>query len=328
MINNPMMVILLENAMTFADRNKVYGLMESEQAQVNNTMISNLYKSALEKSHINFEDIPISAGDITRYSGYKSMMSSIALLRDIATKSNITISELDIVDKSISNITAYRDAFEKGFKLEKEFIILQYNLLVCACVEAISSIISSYVDYIKRPDRIEFTIIKNTKQTGWICIQNLDKFNGCVKSGDFSKAINGVINSGKESVIGIDDIIVPTLIIGGVLVLVPIIRELIFYFYHSRMRMSDYLKQQAAFIELNKNSIGIAALPANKKSAVIKKQSEVIRQLQSISDKIRVNHTTSESKSMDELNKENRGWTINDVATQSESSDGNGFKLL
>ena len=328
MSSNPILDILNENALTFVDKHKISSLLEAEMPTVNNTMIANLYKSALEKSHIDFEDIPNSAGDITKYNGYKSMMSSIALLKDIANKSNVKISDLDIVETAISNITAYRDVFEKGFKLEKEFIILQYNLLVSACVESVSIIISSYVDYIKRPDKIEFTIIKNNRQSGWLCIQNLEKFNSCVKTGDFSKAVNGVINTGKASLIGVDDIIIPTLIIGGVLLIVPIIRELIFYFYYSRMKLSDYLKQQATFIELNKNTISISTLPANKKTDILNKQSAVIKQLHSLSDKIKVNHITSENKSMDALHRENKGWTINTINTQSASTDRNDFKLL
>ncbi len=325
---NPIIQILIENTSTFIDRNKVYGLTEADLATVNNTMISNLYKSALEKAHIDFEDIPNSAGDITRYIGYKPMMNTLSLLKEIATKSNTKIGDLEIVEKAISNITAYREAFQKGFKLEKEFIILQYNILVSACVESISTIISSYVDYIKRPDKIEFTIIKNNKQSGWLCVENLSKFNACVNSGDFSKVINGVINSGKQSVIGVDDIIVPSIIIGGVLLLVPVMRELIFYFYYSRMKISDYLKQQAAFVELNKNSANILSLPANKKSAIIKKQSEVIKHLLTIADKIKVNHTITENKSMNEIHRENKGWSINTIPIQSQSDNEKDFKLL
>jgi hypothetical protein len=324
----PIMKILVENAMTYNDRNKIYSLMEAEVNNVNNTMIANLYKSAIEKSHVDFEDIPQSKGDITKYSGYKSMMDSLTLLKEIMGKSAVRVDDVQIVETAISNITAYREQFEKGFKLEKDFILLQYNVLVSACVESVSLIISSYLDFIKRPDRIEFNIINNNKQIGSLCLQNLNEFNYSVKSGEFPKVINAVINSGKESFIGVDDLVIPAVIIGGVALLVPIIRELIFYFYYSRMKLSDYLELQASFLELNKNNIESSSLAANKKNSILKKQEDLIKKLYAIADKIKVNHIMTQNKSIDEMNKQNKGWTIGEIQNQAASTDKTGFKLL
>jgi hypothetical protein len=326
---NPVLSILVENAKTYAERNEIFSLTESGLDNVNNTMIANLYKSAIDKSYIDFEDIPQSKGDITKYSGYRSMMSVVNIIKEITTKSGIKIPELDTVDTALSNIVTYRESFEKGFKLDKEFVILHYNILVYACVESISSIISSYVDFIKRPDQIEFMLIKNTKVGNSWCIDNLNKFNMSVKKGDFSKAINGVNNSGKEGFVGVDDLIIPTLIIGGVLVLVPIMRQLIFFFYYSKMRLSDYLKQQAMFLEINKQNLEANSnIPAKKKNEIIKNQEKAINDLNSLSDKVKVNNTMTQNKASTELNKENKSWTIGDVKSQAASTDQNGFKLL
>jgi len=325
---NPVMKILVENAVTYSERNRLYSLMESEMNNVNNAMISNLYKSAVDKAHIDFDDIPQSKGDITAYSGYNSMTSVLSLIKEIATKANTRIAEIDVVTQAISNIAAYRDLFEKGFKLEKEFIILQYNTLVYACVEAVSTILASYVDFIKRPDRVEFTIIKNARQGGSLCITNLDKFNLSVKQGDFARVLNAVVNSGKEGFVGVDDLIVPTLIIGGVVVLVPLIRELIFFFYYSRMKTADYLKQQARLLEINKQSLESGTVSAKKKNEILKKQQEAINKLNEISDRIKVNHGLTENKTAVALKQENKSWTLDNIQSQSASTDQNGFKLL
>lgn len=328
-INNAVMQIIVENATTYAERNRIYSLMESEVSSVNNSMITNLYKSALDKAHVNFEDIPDSKGDLTKYHGYDSMVSTLGLMRDLAGRSNTKIPELEIIETAISNIIAYREQFQKGFQLDKEFIILEYNTLVYACVESTSTVIASYVDYIKRPDRVEFTIIKNPKLGGTLCIDNLSRFNQCVKQGDFAKVMSTIIGAGKESFVGVDDIIIPTIIIGGVVMLVPTIRELIFFFYYSRMRISDYLKQQSTFLEINKNNIqSNGAIPAKQKNEILKKQQESINMLNTISDKIKVNHTTSEAKTIQDIKQENKGWTLDSVQSQSASTDQTGFKLL
>lgn len=321
--------ILLENTTTFAERNKIFALTEGETSAVDNTMVSNLYKSAVNKAHVDFEDIPESKGDITKYSGYTSMLSVISILKTLSAKSNVKINELDIIETSLSNIVGYRDKFEKGFQLDKEFIILQYNSLVYACVESVSVVIASYVDYIKRPDRVDFGIVKDPKiNPGYLCLRNLSAFNESVKQGDFAKVMSAVINAGKQSFVGVDDIIVPTLIIGGVIALVPIIRELIFYFYYSRMRTSDYLKQQAAFLDMNKNNVQSANLPAAKKKEVLKKQQDAAVLLNSLSDKIKVDRINTENKVNTEINTENKNWTLSNIQSQSASTDKNGLSLL
>lgn len=325
---NPAMKILMENAKTFADRNKISALMESELKAVNNTMVSNLYNSAISKAHVDFDDIPHSKGDITKYSGYKSMMEILTLVREIASKHSVKIPEVDVVTTAISNIAVYRESFEKGFRLDKEFVILQYNTLVYACIEATSVIVSSYVDFVKRPDRNEFTIIQNTRRGGHASIQNLERFNQAVKQGEFSKVLNSVINSGKEALIGVDDLVVPTIILGGVLVIVPLIRELIFSFYYSRMKISDYLKHQAMLLEINKENLESVKMSAKERNAIVKKQTQQIEKLRRLSDAIKVDSTMSDNKATIEMGKENKHWTIDEVKTQSAGSDTNGFQLL
>jgi len=326
---NEVSKILIENANTFKQKNEIYSLKESDLSVVNNTMIANLYKSAIEKSHVDFDTIPDSKGDLSKFSGIKSMLDSIDLLYQLSNKTNTKIIELDILEKAISNIINFKEGFEKGFKLEKEFIILQYNILVCACIEGLSAIISSYVDFIKRPDRIEFTLIKSPQLSGQICIKNLEKFNSCVRSGEFIKVMKSVIDNGKEGFIGTETMLIGSLIIGGVLILVPLMRELIFYFYYSRLKISDYLKTQALFLEINKNNVSMnASLQPKDKKQILERQQIIIRNLQSLSDKIRVNDTTTSNHSYKDMNIENKEWTLGNVKTQSASIDGNGFKLL
>lgn len=325
---NPAFKILIENATSFQERGQIHALLENEVYKVNNTMISNLYKSALDKAHVDFEDIPNSKGDITKYSGFKSMIESIALLKEIFTKANIKITDLETVETAVNNIIAHRNLFEKGFSLEKEFIILQYNVLVFACVESVSTIISSFVDYVKRPDKVEFSIIKNARVSGWLCINNLEKFNLAVKKGELTKVLTTVINSGRENLTG-KDLAIPALVIGAVLAIVPLMRELIFYFYYSRMKLSDYLKQQATFLEINKSNISSStSMTLKKKNDILKKQDERIKLLRDLADKLQVNDKMREKKTINELKNENKNWTIDTVRKQSVNDDTEGYQIL
>lgn len=325
---NEVIRILKENASTFKEKYEIRSLMESEMKAINNIMIGKLYSSALDKSHVDFDDIPESKGDITKYHGYKQMVEVLQLIDDISKQNNHKIDDVQIVQDAIRNITAYREQFEKGFRLDKEFIILQYNVLVYACVEATSGIISSYVDFVKRPDVVEFTIIKGPTRGTSLAIKNLNKFNLSVKKGDFQKVINSVIQSGKESFIGTSAMVIPAMVIAGLVAIVPITRELIFAYYYSRMKVSDYLKQQATLLEINRQSIEATSMPAREKNAVIKKQADRIKQLNHLSEKIKVDRVMADNKASINLQNENRSFTVGEMKSQAASVDNNGFQLL
>lgn len=320
--------MLAENANTFAERNAVYSLTENEVSAVNNTMIANLYQSAIDRSHVDFDTIPDSEGDITKYTGYSSLTTALSVIKDISAKTGVAIPEVEVITQAVQNITTYREQFHKGFRLRKEFIILQYNALVFACVEATSAIISSYVDFIKRPDRVEFQLIKGRERNGIITVDILNQFNLAVKKGEFSKALNAVISTGSESLIGAGTAAVTVAVVGSLLSIVPLTREIIFLTYYSRMKLSDYLEQQAALIEVHKETVAASNAPARERNNIVKKQDKYIQQLRRLSDKIKVDRVSSERDAKVEMKKENKTWSLDTVQAQAASTDSGGFQLL
>lgn len=327
---NKAMQILMDNATSFKECKEILALTEAEVANASNDMVAKLFKSAIDKSHVDFGDIPESKGDITKYKGYKTMSESLTYLRNIADKANIKIEELNVVEKAVANIIAYRDHFEKGFKLNKDFIILQYNSLVAMCVEATTILISSMIEYVKRVDKLEFEIVNTKISIGGVCIDNLEKFNKTVSSGDFSKVINSVIKSGSEGFNGAAAAAITLATIGGVITLVTILRESIFFFYNSRMKIADFLNTQALFLELNRNNLeaNSAGIPAAKKNEIIKRQQALIVKLRKYADKVKVNDTTANNKVKTDIKRENSEWKLSDVKQDSVKTDPTGFQLL
>jgi len=329
MRSNPAINIFLENVNTFKERREIFSLTEAEEIKLSNNMITKLYTSAINKKHVNFEGIPQSKGDVTKYSGYTSMVESLTLLRQIADNNNHKIDEIGIVEKALGNIVAYRDVFEKGFKLNKEFIIMEYNVLVYTCVSAISYLIVSYVEYIKRIDKIEFSIVDSRYGTGYIGISSLDSFNKSVASGDFAKSINSVVKSGVHESLSVAAGVAGGIILGSI-GLVAIIRRMIFQFYYSRMKLSNYLEVQAYFLELNKNNINANSnrMSPDKKKEVIRKQEALIAKLHSYADKLKVDSTMTDKKVESEIKKENSGWTLNNIKSEVNSTDDTGILLI
>lgn len=321
--------MLIENATTFKERTRLTALTESEKSQVNTTLVTNLYQSAIDKNHVDFEDIPNSKGDVTRYKGYKPMREILALLEELSKKYNNKIPELEIVNSALNNVVNFRDTFEKGFSLQKEFIIMQYSTIVCACVEATSLLVATYVDSVKRPDfSYEVIINRDSNAQGPLIITNLDKFNKSVRTGDFVKVMQSVIRSGNENFAGSAAVLTTMGVIAGLSMVVPVTRELIFGFYYTRMKLSEHLKQQASLLEIHRQSLEISAMPANTRKQIIQKQAAQIKRLYDMSEKIKVQHQIGDSNAQRELKKENKSWTLDTIQAQATSTDSSGFQLL
>lgn len=334
--SNEMIDILVENAETYRDRRNILALTEAETNSITNVMVSKLYQSAIDKSHIDFDDIPKSKGNITAYKGYKTMTETLKVIEDISLKSNIKIPQIAIINKAISNIIAYRDVFEKGFRLDKEFIILQYNVLVGCCVNATTKVLNSYVDFIKRVDKVELVITNTKYDDGDNCIKNLDSFNRLCASGEFSKVMNFIIKNKTDvtesyvsEAIGMA-VAIPAMLIAGFVVLVKIIRYGIFLFYNMRMNVSNYLQMQAMFLEINKDCINAEAsnISPAKKRDILKRQEKAIKKLRIFADKIAVDNKVATNKTNSELTKEDSGYKYEDLKDEVSQNNMSGYQLL
>lgn len=328
-MKNPAIDILLENASSFKEKQEIRLLTEAEAGPVNSNLVGKLYKSVLDKSHIDFEDIPRSKGDITAYSGYKHMSECVSTLSQLASKSMMKIEDIDTVETALRNMVAHRNVFELGFKLNKSFVIMEYNLLVTACVEATSVLISSYVDYVKRVDTVEFSLINAKHSSGALCIESLKKFNVSVASGEFAKVMNYANKNEavKESVGTV--LLTGVGIVASVIGIVTLMRELVFHYYNMRVKLSDYLKMQATFLEMNKNSLmANDRIPAQDKLAIMKKQEKLAAALSKLSERLRVEQNMADNKATAQMKQESKGWTLSSIRDENASMDDNGFVLL
>lgn len=318
--------VLLENSKHYNEKNEIRALESNEKVKLDNVMVSKLYKSAIDKSYIDFEDIPQSKGDITKYKGYPVMMETLSTIETIASKNNIKLEEITVIRTALSNLNAHKHIYQDGFALRKSFIELQYNTLVLACVEATTSLIASYMDYLKRIDTIEFTMIKNKTNNGSHCVDILRQYNQSVKTGEYQKFLNA-INKNKEGFVGMDTAMVAMVITGGALAIVPLLRELIFYFYYTRMKASEYLELQAMMLELNKTYVESLDMNPKKKKEILKKQEQTMNKMLKLSEKIKVSQKIATTKSMEDAKKEEKNWSLDNLKKEVVRTDST-FTLL
>lgn len=313
--------IINENATTFADRGKVRALLENERLKVDATMVTNLYKAALEKKHIQFDEIPNSKGDITKYVGYAPMRESLAIVQSLADKYGTKVPEVALINKTLDILEMHRDKFMKGFLLDVEFTQLLYNSVVMGCLEATSCVITSYVDYVKTPESIEFKIVKKVHSAGNLSIQNLQNFNVMHNNGKLAKVLSeATVN--KDALVG-SGYMAAALVVAGLTTLIPILREIVYITYYSRLKASQLLDHQVHLIELNKKSIErmTGVTPAERKK-ILDRQEKIAREFGKLSDEIAIKARKGEEEATSSIKKENKQWTIDSIGSQNaQSSD-------
>ena len=313
--------ILLENASSFTEKSQIQKLTEAEQAVVNDRMVGNLYQSALKKGHINFDRIPTSKGDIQRVDGYQNMLATLNVLRGLSKKFGISIPEIEVIEDALNNIRMHKPLFDKGFRLEIDFLQTYYNTLVYACIESTSLILSSYVEYTRTVNNIEFRLRRGKGVYGNVCLDSLVKFNKQVKDGSFVKFANGLISKGSENFLG-GMAGTGLYTAGKAAVKGAVIRELIYYFYESRMQVSEYLEQQKEFLEMNEFNLNSSSMDAMKRNKILDKQRSVIGKMEKISDKIRVNQQVANKSATGKIKADNKEYTL---ASVTDGEDGFGF---
>ena len=319
-LENPCFRILEENCVDYKEKKELYALLENNSVQVGEKMISNLYDKTLAKSGVDFGDIPMSKGNIEACNGFVLMTSTLSVLASLAQQSKVKIPELMVIENSINYLKSNHDTFERAFKLNSDPMIMYYNTLVYSCIEATSLTLSNYVDYVKTPSKSQMVVKKGSTNAliGNIAFDNLQHFNQSCKNGSFNKLSHQLL-TGSVSAQSAQNVVAESVMgtIGaGILIatsLIPVLRTVIYYYYYSKMKLSDFLEQQSYFLQMNEANINSNIQEPGKRKEVIKRQKDLIKKFDDLSDKIRINEKTTKKKVVNDIKNENKNWTLDTV---------------
>lgn len=311
---------------------KIQAILENTASPVTKKYQEKLFQSVIDKGHIDFGGIEKSLGVIENYVGYANMLEVITTIDKLATEQkNKTVSEYTkTVIKAIDNIKNLSTSYSKGFQTKTDYVMIEYNTAVYTCVEATSTLLYEFVDYMRRPEQGTFTIVlKNTKLRGnEFYFEQLKKFNNVEeKMGvEHRKMLEAACSKGKNNFIGAETVVGVAAISIIAMSIVPITRALIYHFYHLRSNISNALEMQAGFLEMNKACVEAnSALTADKKKKVLDKQLKLRSKLLKVADKLRVNNATANKSAEKELKDSNRLLSIDSLQDEVSNSP---FELL
>lgn len=198
--------------------------------------------------------------------------------------------------------------------------MVTYCSVALAIVSSVSFMIASCIEFIKSPKEETFDVIidraavKRTNQN--LLFNNLSKFNKACNKNQIDSSLEFLTKNNVKNFAGVDiGVIAGGMAIIGILFnIIPIMRELIFFFYYSRVRVSDYFDIQADLLQMNAYNVeNNETLDKEKRDSISKKQYKIADIFRRIANKIAISNKESEVKATKDLQNENKKYKIDDV---------------
>lgn len=312
---------------------RLYNLDEAEQNTVLLSLTNKLYQMIVAKiDDVEKGDIPKSRGDITRLPKYNQLKECAKTLTSIFEQYKEDTAPVKVIENAIDNLEDNSDVFVQSYMAKVDFGIMIYESVTLAVIGSLSYMIACCIEYVKDPKNDGLTIVMDktgvAKVKEHLLYENLIKFNEACRTNDIENAIRPLIKNRTQNLFGVGGLVlVKGLLIAVpvIIALIPLVKDLVYYFFAARQRVSVYFDIQADLLEMNANELKDnpnITTDADRKS-VIRKQLQVARTFRQIADKLAVEAKTAENKADKEIKKDNKKYRIDDVETNpADASDG------
>lgn len=312
---------------------RLYNLDEAEQNTVLLSLTNKLYQMIVAKiDDVEKGDIPKSRGDITRLPKYNQLKECAKTLTSIFEQYKEDTAPIKVIENAIDNLEDNSDVFVQAYMAKVDFGIMIYESVTLAVIGSLSYMIACCIEYVKDPKNDGLTIVMDktgvVKVKEHLLYENLVKFNEACRTNDIENAIRPLIKNRTQNLFGVGGLVLVKgilIAIPVIIALIPLVKDLVYYFFAARQRVSVYFDIQADLLEMNANELKDnpnITTDADRKS-VIRKQLQVARTFRQIADKLAVEAKTAENKADKEIKKDNKKYRIDDVETNpADASDG------
>jgi len=288
-------------------------LYEAGAPQLKNSVLNIYFKQMKGLKVIDMASIKKSKGKFKKLAFYDDLEKAHQILNK---ESRISKAQMKIIATAKANLIKLEKFFDDGYKLGSEVVTNTYEYIVMAILDATSILITSVTN----------AIVKGTKSLATIPFTVLEKFNKQVKEGKISHGLSKVNEAMLEVEVAKEGVVLTamTALAAGALVLafIPLIRELVFYFYYVRMSISDYLDQLSMYLKINEVEVkNNPNFDTAKKKDIIEKQDAWIKRLDELSDKIRVQQSTGEKSAKQRIESEDNKVDLNEVKDELTATD-------
>ena len=312
-----------------ATLNTICSINEADRAAVLTSLTSKLYDNIVDKvDDIDFGSIATSRGDITKIENYERLLDCIELMRSIVKEYHQDTEPIDVVSDAIANVRERTRLWEKSYAMNLELPIILYQSIVMACVSSISLLISTSIEFIKNTDDGTYTAaldkVAYNKTNVNLLYTNLKKFNTACKTKQIDDVVNQVISMNAKQFTGGIGVILGggAAMVAIISLVVPMLRELVFFFYNAKQSVSDFFAVQADLLEVNANNVQYKSeIPDEKKVKIADRQNKIAGKFRNVSNTFAIKMKKAQKDADDSITKEKRKYKISDVSDGKLDSD-------
>ena len=167
-----------------------------------------------------------------------------------------------------------------------------------------------------------FSVDSFDKAKDSILFSNLEKFNLACAKGQIDAALDGIVKTKVKKFTGLElglgffgsGVALVVLVLG----IIPIIRELIYFFYYSRTRVAEYFDMQADMLQMNAHNIKVSKkeVAGEDRDKVIRRQMKLVDLFRKISSAIEVDAKTAEVQTTKEVINTQKKYKVNDITDE------------
>lgn len=239
---------------------------ESEQREVLLGLTNKLYEKIEAKvTDVDFGTIPQSKGDFLKIDNIQMVQDALSDMKKIYQEYKQPLTHIEVVEDAIENMIELKNEFTRCFMTNTSLGIIIYNTTAMSIISSVSLLISTTIDFIVDPrsKSVEVSIDKvGVRQSKDLLQLNcLIEFNNLCKANKLKKALNDLIKANAKNLVGVSALAIIGVSIGLVFTIVPIMRELIYYFYYCRASVAEYFETQIAMLSLNAARLETAGDP-------------------------------------------------------------------
>ena len=219
---------------------------------------------------------------------------------------------------------------------------MYYNTMALSIVSATSIYISSAIEFIKNPDSdgvdMELSRVAKNKSKDGLLFTNIEKFNKAYQKGEIEKTMGGLLKVQKdmhesgmvvsESVTllslltgflagSIPAVAASAVFIGALITLIiPMMHQLTTFYYHMRIKLSEYLELESQIIRLNAEKLKYdRSKSEDEKKKIADKQRKIADKFYNTAQKISIKSTKADKLADAECkDDQNTKYKIDDVS--------------
>lgn len=303
--------------------NVLLNINEADQNKVLNSLTGELYDIIVKKStDIDFGTIPESKGDIEKIENYEALLQCLNTIKSILIEYKQDVNPIASIQTAISNVQARRELFEKSFALKVEMPVLMYNLTVLSIVTSTSLMMQTIIDFIKDAGETKFDIkfdkIKYVKSKECVLFNSLEDFNKSCANKSFDESMEHVIKSTSKQLLGVDPLTIVAVgtVAAIILNIIPILREMVFFFYHTKQSMADFFQIQADLLQVNSEYVknnSVDGRSDKERKEIAKKQMKIVEKFRKIGNAFEVEVKTADSKAKKDIAASNKKYDVSEL---------------